>query len=42
MAGTDNNTAAATSAGTAAVEDVLQERLIESEYKIWKKNAPYL
>mmetsp|Transcript_31021 Transcript_31021/g.74948 ORF Transcript_31021/g.74948 Transcript_31021/m.74948 type:complete len:480 (-) Transcript_31021:101-1540(-) len=37
MAGISDPNAAA-----AAVEDVLQERLIESEYKIWKKNAPYL
>ena len=24
------------------IADVLQERLIDSEYKIWKKNSPYL
>ena len=36
---------AATSAGattTKEVADVLEERLIDSEYKIWKKNTPYL
>eukprot|EP00533_Pseudo-nitzschia_delicatissima_P002044 CAMPEP_0116103456 /NCGR_PEP_ID=MMETSP0327-20121206/13893_1 /TAXON_ID=44447 /ORGANISM="Pseudo-nitzschia delicatissima, Strain B596" /LENGTH=487 /DNA_ID=CAMNT_0003595565 /DNA_START=43 /DNA_END=1506 /DNA_ORIENTATION=+ len=32
--------AAATS--TKEVADVLEERLIDSEYKIWKKNTPYL
>ncbi len=25
-----------------AVADVLEERLIDAEYKIWKKNTPYL
>jgi hypothetical protein len=32
--------AAATS--TKEIADVLEERLIDSEYKIWKKNTPYL
>jgi histone-binding protein RBBP4 len=27
---------------TSSVVDVLEERLIDSEYKIWKKNTPYL
>ena len=27
---------------TAEVADVLEERLIDAEYKIWKKNTPYL
>jgi hypothetical protein len=27
---------------TKEVADVLEERLIDSEYKIWKKNTPYL
>lgn len=45
-------TAASNSAatgGTAAappaqetVADVLEERLIDAEYKIWKKNTPFL
>jgi histone-binding protein RBBP4 len=26
----------------AGVEDVLEERMIDAEYKIWKKNTPYL
>ena len=30
------------SATTAEVSDILQERLIDAEYKIWKKNTPYL
>mmetsp|Transcript_86198 Transcript_86198/g.248907 ORF Transcript_86198/g.248907 Transcript_86198/m.248907 type:complete len:467 (+) Transcript_86198:127-1527(+) len=34
--------AAAAAPGQAEVSDVLQERLIDSEYKIWKKNTPYL
>lgn len=29
-------------ASKSEVADVLQERLIEQEYKIWKKNTPYL
>jgi hypothetical protein len=36
-------TAAAAAAPTQSeVSDVLQERLIDAEYKIWKKNTPYL
>jgi hypothetical protein len=27
---------------TTEVADVLEERLIDAEYKIWKKNTPYL
>ncbi|MGK3740503.1 MAG: hypothetical protein ACI90V_007353 [Bacillariaceae sp.] len=53
MTGTSDNNAAAipvASAPAAAagatttkeVADVLEERLIDSEYKIWKKNTPYL
>ena len=30
-------------AGTSAKgNDILEERLIDNEYKIWKKNTPYL
>ena len=29
-------------ASKSQVADVLQERMIEQEYKIWKKNTPYL
>ncbi|KAG7360622.1 chromatin assembly factor subunit C [Nitzschia inconspicua] len=39
MTGTD---AAAAGASQNEIADVLQERLIDSEYKIWKKNTPYL
>lgn len=35
MTSTANNT-------TAELTDVLEERLIDAEYKIWKKNTPYL
>jgi hypothetical protein len=35
-------TAAAAAPGQSEVSDVLQERLIDAEYKIWKKNTPYL
>jgi histone-binding protein RBBP4 len=38
-------TAATNSAATGSPEgvaDVLEERLIDAEYKIWKKNTPYL
>mmetsp|Transcript_9583 Transcript_9583/g.13579 ORF Transcript_9583/g.13579 Transcript_9583/m.13579 type:complete len:531 (-) Transcript_9583:854-2446(-) len=35
-----NNTSAANSNNNVA--DVLEERLIDAEYKIWKKNTPYL
>jgi hypothetical protein len=53
MTGTEGTTTNTTSggSGTAAaaaattqkeIADVLQERLIDSEYKIWKKNTPYL
>ena len=34
--------AAAGATTTKEVADVLEERLIDSEYKIWKKNTPYL
>ena len=40
MTGTE--TAAAAAASQNEIADVLQERLIDSEYKIWKKNTPYL
>lgn len=33
---------AAAAGGGDAVADVLEERLIDAEYKIWKKNTPYL
>jgi len=39
------NTAPSSGGGattTKEVADVLEERLIDSEYKIWKKNTPYL
>ena len=43
MAGTDNNApVAAAAAPQSEVRDVLEERLIDSEYKIWKKNTPFL
>ena len=32
----------AISNGNTAVSDVLEERLINDEYKVWKKNSPYL
>ena len=36
-------TEAAAGGGTKSeVSDVLKERLIDAEYKIWKKNTPYL
>lgn len=35
-------TAAASAPAQSEVSDVLQERLIDAEYKIWKKNTPYL
>jgi histone-binding protein RBBP4 len=31
-----------TSVAAEAATDVLEERLIDAEYKIWKKNTPYL
>lgn len=34
--------AAAAPAAESDVADVLEERLIDAEYKIWKKNTPYL
>jgi hypothetical protein len=34
--------AATASANKSEVSDVLEERLIDAEYKIWKKNTPYL
>ena len=40
-----NETAAGTTSTTASVlptNDILDERLIDAEYKIWKKNTPYL
>jgi histone-binding protein RBBP4 len=41
-----STTAGRSSAGTGSavsdVADVLEERLIDAEYKIWKKNTPYL
>ena len=45
----DQPAAASASAGaatatpaTASVSDILEDRLIDAEYKIWKKNTPYL
>lgn len=35
-------TATAAAAAPTDVADVLEERLIDAEYKIWKKNTPYL
>jgi hypothetical protein len=35
-------TAAAAAPSKTEVADVLEERLIDAEYKIWKKNTPYL
>ena len=40
MTGTE--AAAASAAPKSEVSDVLKERLIDAEYKIWKKNTPYL
>jgi len=42
--GTSNGSSSAAAAQLASseVSDVLQERLIDAEYKIWKKNTPYL
>jgi hypothetical protein len=40
MTGTE--TSAAAGASQNEIADVLLERLIDSEYKIWKKNTPYL
>ena len=37
--------AVAASSGSGTTEqatDMLEERLIDAEYKIWKKNTPYL
>jgi hypothetical protein len=34
--------AAASASSKSEVSDVLKERLIDAEYKIWKKNTPYL
>ena len=39
---TVDNTTAAVAAAPEGVADVLEERLIDAEYKIWKKNTPYL
>eukprot|EP00934_Nitzschia_sp_Nitz4_P001195 Nitzschia sp. Nitz4//scaffold51_size120721//78418//79910//NITZ4_003737-RA/size120721-snap-gene-0.40-mRNA-1//-1//CDS//3329553892//1195//frame0 len=36
------SSAAAADSTQVGISDVLQERLIEAEYKIWKKNTPYL
>eukprot|EP00536_Pseudo-nitzschia_multiseries_P012993 jgi/Psemu1/210354/e_gw1.529.43.1 len=41
-ANTSPATAAAGATTTKEIADVLEERLIDSEYKIWKKNTPYL
>ena len=32
----------AANASKSEVSDVLKDRLIDAEYKIWKKNTPYL
>jgi len=34
--------AATATPATASVSDILEDRLIDAEYKIWKKNTPYL
>ena len=39
---TGNSAAAAAGGAKNEVSDVLKERLIDAEYKIWKKNTPYL
>lgn len=39
---TNNGAGAAAVGSTEGVADVLEERLIDAEYKIWKKNSPYL
>jgi len=35
-------TASTSTAPDDSISDVLEERLIDAEYKIWKKNTPYL
>ena len=42
MTGTTETPNAPPAAAAPAVADVLEERLIDAEYKIWKKNTPYL
>jgi hypothetical protein len=39
---TGTTAAAASAPSKGEVSDVLKERLIDAEYKIWKKNTPYL
>jgi hypothetical protein len=41
MAGPDNSAPVAATT-QSDIRDVLEERLIDSEYKIWKKNTPFL
>jgi histone-binding protein RBBP4 len=35
-------TAAAPATGTADEHDIAQEKIINEEYKVWKKNSPFL
>lgn len=42
MANADSGSAAAAAVAAASAIDVIEERLIDAEYKIWKKNTPYL
>jgi len=45
MAGSSDanaSTGPAAATSTKEIADVLEERLIDSEYKVWKKNTPYL
>ena len=42
MTDANASTGPAAATTTKEVADVLEERLIDSEYKIWKKNTPYL
>jgi histone-binding protein RBBP4 len=42
MTAASNNGAPAPAASRQEVADVLEERLIDAEYKIWKKNTPFL
>jgi histone-binding protein RBBP4 len=41
-AGAEATAAAAAKAAPPTVSEILEDRLIDAEYKIWKKNTPYL
>ena len=42
MTAANNAASVAAAPAQEAVADVLEERLIDAEYKIWKKNTPFL